>query len=354
MAGNGTFDWQGLKLLEEAFKGNKEPENNWDFHYYIIKDKFNKPVLTTFFTVAICKDDMLAPARVSKTIEKTRAKNPYYLTSLSFMMGSLMTEGQHLFIDRSRSDWKEIMMLLLDAVWKEQDSNNATKLYLRDFEADDEDLYNFFAGQGFIKINFPETHIAQNSTMTGNQLLDQFNSEKRYFIKKRALSFEKYFEVNVISQPSDKQITHYYNLYKNVAKKNYEVTGFLMPKKFFKEMAKTNNWEFIELKLKPEYDQRKERLAVGVAMNYKSNDSYCFLLTGMDYNYLEEYNVYPQILWQIIVRSNELGMKQTYLGFTASQTKRKFGAIPVKKVAFIQMKDNFNMQLIETITKETV
>ncbi|MBX9850656.1 MAG: aminotransferase class I/II-fold pyridoxal phosphate-dependent enzyme [Cytophagaceae bacterium] len=355
MADKGTFDWEGLKLLEEAFKDNHEPENNWDFHYYIIKDQFNKPVLATFFTLAICKDDMLAPAKVSRSIEKTRIKNKHYLTSLTFMMGSLITEGQHLYIDRSQPDWKKILMMMLDSAWKDQERLNATKLFIRDFEASDTDLYDFFISQGFIKISFPETHIVDNSPWENKETyLSQLKSDKRYYINRKAVSCEKFYEVNIINNPSDKQIDHFYSLYKNVAKKNFEVTGFLMPKKLFREMAKTNNWEFIELRLKPEYDSRIERPAVGVAMNYKNKGNYCFLLTGMDYNFLEEYNLYPQILWQITSRANQLGLKQTFLGFTASQTKRKFGAKPVEKVAFIQMKDSFNMQLIEIMAKETV
>ncbi|HET6227767.1 MAG TPA: aminotransferase class I/II-fold pyridoxal phosphate-dependent enzyme, partial [Bacteroidia bacterium] len=78
---NGTYDWEGLNVLEKTFRNNREPENNWGFHYYIIRDKFNKPVLATFCTVVLVKDDMLSPAPVSHKIEMQRIVNPYYLCS---------------------------------------------------------------------------------------------------------------------------------------------------------------------------------------------------------------------------------------------------------------------------------
>jgi 7-keto-8-aminopelargonate synthetase-like enzyme len=78
---NGCFDWNSLALLEESYRDNDRPEDNWDFHYYLITDQQGKPVVATVFTVTLTKDDMLAPAGVSMKIEEQRKENFYYLTS---------------------------------------------------------------------------------------------------------------------------------------------------------------------------------------------------------------------------------------------------------------------------------
>ena len=41
-----------------------------------------------------------------------RAEDPYYLTSMTFAMGSLLTEGDHLYLDRN-ADWRGALDLLM-------------------------------------------------------------------------------------------------------------------------------------------------------------------------------------------------------------------------------------------------
>src|SRR5690606_22629241 len=57
----GVFDWEGLRFLEESFSDNSQMEHNWDFRYLIIYDQEQQPVLATYITLSIWKDDMLAP-----------------------------------------------------------------------------------------------------------------------------------------------------------------------------------------------------------------------------------------------------------------------------------------------------
>ena len=110
----GTFTVDGLKFLERAFAGGERPEDEWSFHYYVVRDREGKPVLATFFTAALWKDDMMASAEVSELVEQRRAEDPYYLTSMTFAMGSLLTEGDHLYLDRN-ADWKGALDLLMAA-----------------------------------------------------------------------------------------------------------------------------------------------------------------------------------------------------------------------------------------------
>ncbi len=66
----GTFTVDGLRFLERAFAGGERPEDKWDFHFYVVRDRAGKPVLATFFTSALWKDDMLSSAAVSEAVEQ--------------------------------------------------------------------------------------------------------------------------------------------------------------------------------------------------------------------------------------------------------------------------------------------
>ena len=48
--------------------GERPPEDDWDFHYYVVRYRGGKAVLATFFTAALWKDDMLASAQVSELV----------------------------------------------------------------------------------------------------------------------------------------------------------------------------------------------------------------------------------------------------------------------------------------------
>src|SRR5258708_17475850 len=113
LGANGTFDWEGCKFLEETYSNNPEQENNWKFHYLVIRDQKKHPVLATFFTELLCKDDMITSADASRQIEEDRKKDKYFLTSKVVMMGSLLSVGDHLYIDRTHMSWKPAVLEMI-------------------------------------------------------------------------------------------------------------------------------------------------------------------------------------------------------------------------------------------------
>ncbi|GAB4285169.1 MAG: hypothetical protein Kow0068_10450 [Marinilabiliales bacterium] len=60
-------------------------------------------MLATFFTNCLIKDDMLMTDGVSYEVEKIRKENPYYLSSRTYMMGRLINNGRHIYINRKNS-----------------------------------------------------------------------------------------------------------------------------------------------------------------------------------------------------------------------------------------------------------
>jgi predicted N-acyltransferase len=342
MGNNVVFDWNSLALLEDTFRDNQRPEDNWDFHYYMIKDQAGKPILATFFTAMLTKDDMLASAGISLKIEDHRRKDFYYLTSRSLMMGTPITEGQHLYLDKSHPHWRNALMLLLDTVWREQDRQRANAVYLRDFTADDLQMRDFFIDQGFIKTDLPASHVIELPPCDSLEAyLEQLNHKKRRHVRKDALLLMDRFEVKRVENPSPAEMDHLYGLYENVYRRSFEINMFKLPRKFYENIIQSPHWEITAITLKPEYDHLGKRRPVAVAFSYRNAD-YSPVMVGIDYDYLETAKVYKQIILQVLNRAIALKSGKVQLGFTASETKRTFGAVVKPQVAYVQMKDNFD------------
>lgn len=347
---NASYDWKGLLHLEQVFNNKKDEEHNWKFHYYIIRDQYNQPVLATYFTSILTKDDMLAPAEVSQEIEWTRLDDPYYLCSTSLLMGTQLSTGKHLYIDHTRKDWKSLMMTLLDETWKLQEKENANSLNYRDFDAKDRVMEDFFIDNGFIKAELPSSLIIEDIHVGDeSNYLTALKHDKRHYIKNKVMNYAHHYTTRIVEEPSKQEAEHYHQLYKNVANRNFDINVFHLPVSLFEQTANHPQWEVIEINLKSEYDQREKPLPVAMALCYKTAYHYYFVLAGLDYTYVEQYNVYAQLLWQIVQRANALGLKKIDLGITTAQNKRKFGAIEHPHVAYLQIEDKYNLSVIDNV-----
>ena len=176
-------------------------------------------------------------------------------------------------------------------------------------------------------------------------------NDRRRYVRNRVFAFENRFDVEIVEYQNPKEVQHFHSLYKNVSERNYEIVGYELTNKFFEKAIEHPNWEIIKISLKPEFDSREKREAVAIAVSYKTDSLYSFLVTGIDYSFMEEYNLYPQILWQTIERARKLGLSIN-MGITASQPKRKFGATVTKKSIFVQNKDTMKDSLVSLIANQ--
>lgn len=345
LGNDNAYDWDGLKFLESTFKNNVLPENNWEFHYYVIKDLDDQIVCVTFFTVCLNKDDLFSPSYISYQLEQTRKNDPYYLCSKTFMMGTPLTEGTHLYLDRSK-DWKTILLVLLHEIGTEQEKSNIGTLCLRDFPCEDTALTEFFQSQGFLKMPLPDTHVMNITWNSEQTYLQQFNSRDKWYLKDNVLKYEDLFITEVLKNknPTPDQINTWYGLYKNVKDKSFDLNTFDLPKKVFENMINCPFCEIIQLKL------RSSGKIVGVSFNFRTeSNNFCGVLIGLDYNYLKTHSVYKQTLYQSIVRAGMMGCKKMFLGFMSSQVKKKLGAKAISQVGFIQMQDHYSWSVINSL-----
>ena len=353
-----TFDWEGLLFLENAFKNADCAKNNWDFHYYVIKDKNGIPVLATFFTYGLWKDDMLASESISLQLEEKRKQNPLYLTSKVLGMGSLFTEGNHCYINKKHPLAEEAIMLLLEQVEIIYHQLNADILVLRDFE-EDEQLNRIFNNHGFLKINMPETCIIQNNEWNNiEEFSAALSSRSRKHFMKEVLPFEKAFDIVIKDKLTKEESEQAYKLYHNVKNNNHAINTFTYPIEVFQKMENHNQWEFILLYLNNDNNSNRDQhsslnLPIGILFCYKNtNHTYVPSLIGMDYSYAKEFQLYRQLLFQAIKRARELNLNKIDFGVSATFEKRKLGATVIPKVAYIQARDNFSMELMGTLQND--
>jgi len=352
MGERGTYNWEGMKFLEKSFTGNDKPEDNWVFDYFIIKDALKNTVLSTFLTTAIWKDDMLSSEAVSIKIEAEReTKDPYYLTSKVLSVGSLLTEGSHLYLDKTSPLWKDAMHLLLEKINHLQDEYNAHSTFLRDLPQGDSEMDGYMVENGYFKINMPVSYQVQKLNWnTLEEFLQTLTKKSRKHIKKEILKNENKYDVQIVKNPSKEEMEHFYKLYSNVKGNGYKLNTYALPYKAFENMATSPNWEIVCLKLKPEFDTRTERQAVAVVFNFTTDTAYNAMIIGLDYNFQEEFKCYRQAIYRLLLRTRELNKKVLRLGYSASVEKRKFGAIPTESVGYMQAKDNYSMEVIESMS----
>lgn len=352
--GKNVFDHAGLQFLESAFGGHQDREHDWVFRFVVVRDASEKVVLATFFTRALWKDDMLAPASVSMIMEKKRQMDPFYHTSKVLAMGSLFTEGDHLYADQGHPKFPQAIDLLFQEVTKLDEELKPDVVALRDFAVSNDFLRKQSGGQGFVKISLPDACVVDNlSWSTVDEYLQMLSPKSRKHFRKDIAPHTQKVRVEIATDLDERELEEAYRLYMNVWRKNFDMNTFAYPKSVFEVMCAHPGWEFI--KMYPAQGQPDPHKLIGIMFAYKNMGvTYVPSFIGLDYEYSEEFSVYRQMLFQTVLRAKELDFERIDFGFSASFEKKKVGAEVIPKVAYIQAKDNFAMETMEVAHDEAV
>jgi len=342
----GMFDWAGMKFLEDSFNGNAKEESNWAFRYFTIRNSENKILLMTFFVIALYKEDMFSEVSISKSIEEQRVDNPYYFTSKAIIMGSLFTEGNHLFLNRKDPNWKSALSMMLDELYKEQEIHQAKNIILRDFDAGDQEMNEFMIEQSFVKIDMPESCVFDNlNWKTEEQFLEVLSKKSKRHYKQKVKKFGDYYDVQVKVSLDKEELNHAIKLFQNVKDNNHAINSFDFPNELFQQMNKDPHWEFLMLYLKVDEESLPRLVSVGFC-HRNSADVYSPMLIGMDYDFVLEYGVYRQALYQMIKRAVHLKSSKVNFGISATIEKQRIGSKINPKVAYFQAKDNYETEMM--------
>ena len=350
--GKGVLDWEGQFFVENVFKNNEKRENNWNFTYLIIKDKNEEPILATSLSYALWKDDLLAPASTSLKVEEQRKNmGPYHLTSLVLSTGSIFTEGDHVYINKSHRLLPQAWKVFLGALETiDHNKYKSSMIVLRDFD-EDNPYKAIFHDHGYVKVNMPEScYYTDFDWETIGQYISNLSKRSRRHFAKDIAAFQDKFVLEVRHNISVEELQLCQVLYENVRLNNPGLNTFPLPDKVFYTMNEDPNWEFLLLNLKENLAKSKTCALVGVMFCYKnSKTTYVPEFVGMDYEYAKDFNVYRQLLFRTILRAKELGFSKIDFGLTASFEKKKLGAVVTSKVCYVQAKDNFSIELLETM-----
>jgi 7-keto-8-aminopelargonate synthetase-like enzyme len=345
----GTFGVDGLRFLERAFGREGRPEDRFDFHYYVVRDRQGRPVLATYFTAALWKDDMLASAQVSAEVERRRAEDPYYLTSMTFAMGSLLTDGDHLFLDR-RGDWRGALDLLFEAVGEHAATAGAATIVLRDLERADAELAEALRERGYVAVSMPVSLELAPVASDDETWMAGLSSKARVHQRRDVLPWDGTFEIEFLSAstrtPADDELAHLYGLYRNVAARGLELNTFPLPSEILRDMLEHPSWELMLLRL-------PGGPVVAFGAHFVSATHYAPMVVGLDYDYVRSHHSYRQCLRQALLRARAHGAERLLLGMGATLEKRRFGAREHQRCAFVQTSDHYAADVLASLAAGT-
>jgi 7-keto-8-aminopelargonate synthetase-like enzyme/predicted N-acyltransferase len=346
-ANRGNYSHAGLVLLEKVFSTGDAPEEKWTFHYTIIRDPEGKVVLATFFTEALVKDDMFASEVVSRSLEEQRAHDPYYLTSRAIVLGSLMTPGAHLYLDREHPSWKTALGQLAQEIRKVADASHATQIYLREFETGaDPELRTAMLDLGYVEVTLPSVSIVENADWADQDgFMARLGSRYRNDLRREVLKYMDEFELITTSPSTPDEVLDCYDLYSNVFEKAFELNVFRLPFTFFEAMCADPNYDVLRLVRRGDPSQKP----VAVMWSYAGKVRYNALIIGLDYSLVSSHDVYKQMLYRTVMRARELGCSTIDLAYTATLAKKKVGARPFPRCAYVQLADHYSQALMDAL-----
>jgi hypothetical protein len=151
--------------------------------------------------------------------------------------------------------------------------------------------------------------------------------------------------------PSAVELEYFYALYKRVKDRKRRLNTFDLPTDVVQQLWKTPGWELMALHLSPERGGPADGRAVAMVLSFVADDRMVAVICGLD-GEQRPVSVYRQLLWRLVLRAKELGVKTLELGMDAEKEKGRFGAEPRLQCAYVQLTDHYSAELIGHISQE--
>jgi 7-keto-8-aminopelargonate synthetase-like enzyme len=342
-----------LRYLEETFGPHQKLENRWQLHYYRVCDGAGRPVLASFATVASMKDDMFADPSVSRTIEARRREEPSYLTSRVVTLGSPLTEGDALFLDR-RGDWRGALQLLVARLSELAESASAALLVLRDLPAADAELDAALLALGFAELPVPDTFALEITWRSREEYLAGLSRRARRFQRRVVEPLTGSYEARILragERRPDAFWSRLHGLYLEVWRQSFHLNTFALPEDFLPRMLEHEGFEIVTLTRRA---AGAEALPDAFFSAYCGAEHYVTLVIGLERRAVREHGVYRQCLATALERAAQLGMRQLQLGMGAPLEKRRFGARPAPRKVWFQARDHFHADVVALLAGDAL
>ena len=342
MGARACSSWEALLAAEATFQGHAAPEHNWTFFYVIVRDAAGVILAATFFTVMLSKDDMLMRTEVSSAIEAHRRANPYFLTSLVVCMGSGFSEGSHLYLKRDGA-WRAALTRILEVALDEYEARDAGILMLRDFRDDDVELGEFLLDSGFIKVPMLDSHLLDITWTDDEGFMARLSRRRRRQLRE-VQEMTPHYRRQILGAdpaPGAAAVDQLYRLYCNVADRKLRLNTFPLPRSAVEAMLRSPAWEVVALHLAPEAGGPPDGAPVAWYGAHMYGGHYMPLVCGLDYEHVYAHGAYRQLLYQIVLRAQELSIRQIHLGMDANYEKERFRTTRVPICAYVHTRDDF-------------
>lgn len=332
--------WDAMAATEAIFSGsNPAPEHRWTFRYLLVRDDTGHLVAATFLTTMLAKDDMLAAEAVSRRIEASRATDPYYLTSTVVMTGCTLSEGKHVYLDRTGC-WREALRMIMAAAEEQAEQSNATTIIFRDLPDGDTEMDAFMLDEGFSRVPILDTHtlVLDGDEATWYAGLDK---KKRYQLRP-VLEHVKATEVTFhglgLEPLTDESMRHLHGLFEQVEGRKLRLNLFDLPLTLLPEMMRSSAWELGVMRLSAAAGGSEQPVAFWAAHKY--GQTYAPFLCGLDDDW-REHDIYRSMLLHWIRRARTLSMQELRLGMDAEIEKRRFGARSCHTCMYVRTSDDY-------------
>jgi 7-keto-8-aminopelargonate synthetase-like enzyme len=352
LGARGSFSAAGLDFLERAFASGR-PEDCWSFHYYIVRDENAKPILATFFTAGLWKEDMLSSTAVSRIVEARRSDDPYYLTAQTFAMGSLLSEGDHLYLDRD-ADWRGALEMLLQSIGEDAVQARAGTIVLRDLREGDRELEDALHESGYVKLSMPDSLVVNAVASDDDKWLEGLSSRSRVYQRRAVLPWDGVFDIEILRhggrEPTDAELAQLHRLYCNVREQSLAINSFELPGTLLREMLAHDCWELMVMRLHGD----PSHAPVAFGAHFIGAHHYAPMIIGLDYEHVRSDHSYRQALRQALLRARAHRSDRVLLGMGASLEKHRFGAVLEHRCAYAQSGDHYSQEVLAGIAAESL
>ncbi len=354
MAGRGASSWDALRMAETLFaEGQPLPEHRWRFRYVVVRRGDGTPAAAAYFSRCLHKDDMFSDARVSAEVERLRgAGDPYLLSSTVVTLGSYLSEGSHLFLDRADPSWPAALGAVHAEVMRAAAEWGASAVVLRDFAGDDEPMDRWMDARDFVKLPILDSYRLDLRAWSEEGRIAGAGSRTRRLLR-RLVDASAGYRVEVwgangraVEDPD--LAPHLYALYRNVAAKGLRINTYPLPEDMMQAPLASPAWEVVTLTPHGDDDARP----VSWFAAHHQDGHYAAFMCGVDYAYDAGSDVgpYRQMLLQIIRRARQVGAHTAHMGMDAEVEKQRFGAVPHATCAYVLAFDHDAGDRLHAIT----
>ena len=266
------------------------------------------------------------------------------------MLGSLVTKGEHLYLDRGHPDWQEALRMLIDQMQDTRARAGADQLFLRDFLGQDEGLRDVFLELGLTECSLPNVNQVRDLSWPDHSgYMTRLTSRYRNDVRREILRHQDLFHLVKQKPKTRSEIRQCYDLYCQVHHRSLEINVFRLPFEFFEAMCQHPEYDVLRLYWAEDAHLVAEASPVAVMFSFRSPATYHALMVGLDDRYVRSHGTYKQMLYQTLWRAWECGCLSLDLAFTADQVKKKIGARPHKAFGYLQVNDHFPQALLASM-----